>query len=370
MTASAAPAATPSVLGPVGSAKAAGLRYTTDSKPGISRHRRGRSFAYTGPDGHAIRSRSELTRIRALVIPPAWTDVWICPDPRGHLQATGRDARGRKQYRYHPRWREVRDETKYHRLIGFAQALPAIRRTAAGHMRRQGLTREKVLATVVQLLEKTLIRVGNDEYARSNRSYGLTTLRDTHVAIKGERVRFSFRGKSGVEHEIDLNDRRLARIVRQCRDLPGYELFQYYDENGERQTVGSEEVNAYLKEVTGQDLTSKDFRTWAGTVLAAQLLREFEAFTSTAQAKRNIVAAVEQVAMRLGNTKAVCRKCYIHPEIFDAYLDGSMLETIAQRASKVSRAVDRLTAMERSVLLLLRRRLNPARRRRAEATAA
>ena len=370
MTASAAVAASGPVLDPVGSAKAAGLRYTTDGKPGIRRHRRGRSFTYTDAEGRAIRSRSELTRIGALVIPPAWTGVWICPDPRGHLQATGRDARGRKQYRYHPKWREVRDETKYHRMIGFAQALPAIRRRTTEHMRRQGLPREKVLATVVRLLEKTLIRVGNDEYARSNRSYGLTTLRDTHVAFKGERVRFSFRGKSGVEHEIDLSDRRLARIVRQCRDLPGYELFQYYDENGDRQTVGSEEVNAYLKEVTGQDLTSKDFRTWAGTVLAAQILREFEAFTTAAQAKKNIVAAVEQVATRLGNTRAVCRKCYIHPAIFDAYLDGSMLETIAQRARKVSRAVDRLTAMERSVLSLLRRRLRPVRRRRAEPTAA
>jgi DNA topoisomerase-1 len=359
MTTSAAANATPPVLDPADSAKAAGLRYTSDAKPGIRRLRRGRSFAYTDAEGRAIRSQPELARIKALVIPPAWTEVWICPDPRGHLQATGRDARGRKQYRYHPKWREVRDETKYHRMIGFAQALPVIRRRTAEHIRRQGLPREKVLATVVQLLEKTLIRVGNDEYARSNRSYGLTTLRDTHVAVKGERVRFSFRGKSGVEHEIDLNDRRLARIVRQCRDLPGYELFQYYDENGERQTVGSEEVNAYLKEVTGQDLTSKDFRTWAGTVLAAQLLREFQAFTSTAQAKRNILAAVEQVAMKLGNTKAVCRKCYIHPAIFDAYLDGSMLETIAQRARTVSRAVDRLTAMERSVLSLLRRRLRP-----------
>src|SRR4029079_2834304 len=259
---------------------------------------------------------------------------------------TGRDARGRKQYRYHPRWREVRDETKYYRLIGFAQILPAVRRRTDGDRRRQGLPREKVLATVVQLLEKTLIRVGNDEYARSNRSYGLTTMRDGHVEVKGHRVRFSFRGKSGVEHEIDLNDRRLARIVRQCRDLPGYELFQYIDENGQRQTVGSEEGNAYLKDITGQDLTSKDFRTWAGTVLAAQLLREFEALTSNAEAKRNVLAAVEMVARRLGNTKAVCRKCYIHPAVFDAYLDGSMLETIAQRARKVSRAVDRLTAGE------------------------
>ena len=351
---------------PVESAKAAGLRYTTDAKPGIRRRRRGKTFSYVGPDGRVIRAAAELARIRALVIPPAWADVWICPDPRGHLQATGRDARGRKQYRYHPRWREVRDETKYERVIGFAQVLPVIRRKTSEHLRRQGLPREKVLATVVQLLEKTLIRVGNDEYARSNRSYGLTTLRDGHVDVTGPRVRFSFRGKSGVEHEIDLNDRQLARIVKQCRDLPGYDLFQYHDEDGQRQTVGSEEVNAYLKEITGQDLTSKDFRTWAGTVLAAQLLREFAAFTSNAQARRNIVAVIEMVAKKLGNTKAVCRKCYIHPAILDAYLDGSMLDTISQRARRVSRAVDRLTAGEAEVLDFLQRRLaREARTRKA-----
>ena len=346
------------------SAKAAGLRYTSDARPGIRRIRRGRAFTYVDPEGRQVRAAAELARIRSLVIPPAWSDVWICPDPRGHLQATGRDARGRKQYRYHPKWRVVRDETKYDRVIGFAKALPIIRRTTSVHLRRPGLPREKVLATVVQLLEKTLIRVGNDEYARSNRSYGLTTMRDGHVEVKGQRVRFSFRGKSGVEHEIDLTDRRLARIVRQCRDLPGYELFQYIDEDGQRQTVGSEEVNAYLKDITGQDLTSKDFRTWAGTVLAAQLLREFEAFTSNAQAKKNILAAVEMVAKRLGNTKAVCRKCYIHPAVFDAYLDGSMLETIAQRARQVSRAVDRLTAGEAAVLRLLKRRSARTSRRR------
>ena len=349
---------------PAESAKAAGLRYTTDRRPGIRRIRRGRAFTYLDADGKRVRAAAELARIRALVIPPAWIDVWICPDPRGHLQATGRDARGRKQYRYHPKWRVVRDETKYDRVIGFAKALPVIRRTTSGHLRRQGLPREKVLATVVQLLEKTLIRVGNGEYARSNRSYGLTTMRDGHVEVKGPRLRFSFRGKSGVEHEIDLTDRRLARIVKQCRDLPGYELFQYVDENGERQTVGSEEVNAYLKDITGQDLTSKDFRTWAGTVLAAQLLREFEAFTSSAQAKRNILAVVEMVAKRLGNTKAVCRKCYIHPAVFDAYLDGSMLEAIEQRARKVSRAVDRLTSGEAAVLRLLTRRIARSPRQR------
>ena len=341
---------------PADSARAAGLRYTTDARPGIRRTRQGKSFRYVDPAGKPVRAAAELTRIRSLVIPPAWTDVWICGDPRGPLQATGRDARGRKQYRYHTKWRKVRDETKYHRVIGFAHALPAIRRKTSEHLRREGLPREKVLATVVRLLEKTLIRVGNDEYARSNRSYGLTTMRDAHVDVKGPRVRFSFRGKSGVEHEIDLNDHRLAKIVKQCRDLPGYDLFQYVDENGERQTVGSGEVNTYLKEITGQDLTSKDFRTWAGTVLAAQLLSEYQAFSSTTEAKRNIVAAIEQVAKRLGNTKAVCRKCYIHPAVIDAYLDGSMLETIAQRARKISRAVDRLTANESAVLDLLQRR--------------
>jgi DNA topoisomerase-1 len=358
-------AAVPVAVDPAQSAKAAGLRYTTDARPGIRRRRNGKGFTYIGVDGRNVRVATELGRIRALVIPPAWSEVWICPDARGHLQATGRDARGRKQYRYHPKWREVRDETKYHRLIGFAQALPRIRRKTADHLRRAGLPREKVLATVVQLLEKTLIRVGNDEYARTNRSYGLTTMRDAHVNVSGPRVRFSFRGKSGVEHEINLNDRRLARIVKQCRDLPGYDLFQYIDEEGTRQTVGSEEVNAYLKDITGQDLTSKDFRTWAGTVLAAQLLREFEASASDAQAKKNILRAVEMVAQRLGNTKAVCRKCYIHPAIFDAYLDGSLLSTIAQRARKVARAVDRLTGGEAAVLGLLQRRVAKELKRRA-----
>jgi DNA topoisomerase I len=364
-TAAATPATRLTTPDPVSSAKAAGLRYTTDTRPGIRRKRKGRTFTYLTPDGRLIRDAAELARIKALVIPPAWTDVWICTDPRGHLQATGRDARGRKQYRYHPRWRQVRDETKYDRMIGFARTLPMIRRKTREHLRRPGLPREKVLATVVQLLEKTLIRVGNDEYARTNRSYGLTTLRDGHVDVKGQRVRFAFRGKSGVEHEIDLNDRRLARIVKQCRDLPGYDLFQYVDENGVRQTVGSEEVNAYLKEITGQDLTSKDFRTWAGTVLAAQLLREYDAFTSDTQAKKNIVSAIEMVAKKLGNTKAVCRKCYIHPAVLDAYLDGSMLDTIAQRARKISRAVDRLTADETAVLTLLQRRLPSLRQRKA-----
>ena len=290
------------------------------------------------------------------MIPPAWKDVWICPDQRGHLQAVGRDARGRKQYRYHPRWREVRDETKYHRMIGFAKALPMIRRRAARDLRSQKLAREQVLALVVQLLEKTLIRVGNDEYARDNRSFGLTTLRDGHVNVSGPRVRFSFRGKSGVEHDIDLDDRRLARAIKACRDIPGYDLFQYYDEDGKRHPVGSDDVNAYLKEISGQDYTSKDFRTWAGTVLAAQTLRDFEKVDSDAKAKKNIVRAVEAVAKRLGNTKAVCRKCYIHPAIFDAYLDGSMVRTIADRAARAARKGD-FTEAEAAVLGLLQRRL-------------
>jgi DNA topoisomerase I len=350
---------------PADSARVAGLRYTADTVPGIRRVRHGSGFRYLGPDGKVVRDNAELQRIRSLVIPPAWTEVWISTDSRGHLQATGRDARGRKQYRYHPRWREVRDETKYYRMIAFAQALATIRRRTCQDLDRPRLTKEKVLAAVVQLLEKTLIRVGNDEYAKQNRSFGLTTMRDGHVEVKGGRVRFAFRGKSGVEHDIDLTDRRLARIVKACRDIPGYDLFQYYDENGERHAIGSADVNAYLQEITGKDFTSKDFRTWAGTVLAAQLLRDFERFESDAQAKRNIVQAVESVAKRLGNTKAVCRKCYIHPAVFDAYLDGSMLESVAQRARKAARKIEDLSEGEAAVLGLLERRLAKETRRRA-----
>jgi DNA topoisomerase-1 len=327
--------------------------------------RNGRGFRYLDASGKVVRDAATLRRIRSLVIPPAWTDVWICADERGHLQATGRDARGRKQYRYHPKWREVRDDTKYHRMIGFAQSLPAIRRRTNADLRRQGLTREKVLAAVVQLLEKTLIRVGNDEYAKQNQSFGLTTMRDGHVAIKGERVRFSFRGKSGVEHDVDLEDRRLARVVKACRDIPGYDLFQYYDGDGQRQAIGSSDVNAYLQDVTGKDFTSKDFRTWAGTVLAAQILREFEAVETDSARKKNIVRAVEAVAKRLGNTKAVCRKCYIHPAVFDAYLDESMLDTVAQRANRLADAAARLSEGEAAVLALLQRRLARNTKRKA-----
>lgn len=347
------------------SAKAAGLRHAVDTAPGIQRVRHGASFRYVSPAKRGIRSGEDLRRIKALVIPPAWTDVWISTDPLSHLQATGRDARGRKQYKYHSRWREVRDDTKYHRLIAFARALATIRRRTGQDLGRPGLSKGKVLAAVVQLLEKTLIRVGNDEYAKHNQSFGLTTMRDGHVEVSGGRVRFTFRGKSGVEHEIDLTDRRLARIVKACRDIPGYDLFQYYDENGTRQAIGSADVNAYLQEVTGRDFTSKDFRTWAGTVLAAQLLRDFERFDSDAQAKRNIVQAVESVAKRLGNTKAVCRKSYIHPAVLDAYLDGSMIERVAPRARRAAPRPEDLSEGEAAVLGLLERRLSRGTKRRA-----
>src|SRR5882762_9893728 len=278
------------------SAKLAGLRYVNDNHtPGIRRVGSTTRVRYVHSNGRTVSDPAELQRIKSLVIPPAWTDVWICTDPRGHLQATGRDARGRKQYRYHPRWREVRDEVKYGRLIAFAQTLPRIRARVAADVRRAGLPREKVLAAVVQLLEKTLIRVGNEEYARHNKSFGLTTLREKHAKINGSMMRFEFRGKSKIEHAIDLRDKRLARIVKACRDLPGYELFQYVDDDGDRQVVDSADVNAYVREVSGQDFTAKDFRTWAGTVLAARALAELGPAASQAETKRNIVRAIERV---------------------------------------------------------------------------
>ena len=346
---------------PLASARKAGLVYTTDDKPGICRRGKGPAFRYFDVHGKPLKSKEHLARIRALVIPPAWTAVWISPNPRGHLQATGRDARGRKQYRYHVKWREVRDGNKYGRLLEFGHALPRIRRRTDADLRRTGLPREKVLAAVVRLLEKTFIRVGNDEYARDNKSFGLTTMRDGHVKVSGSTVRFLFRGKSGVEHELSLEDRRLARIVKQCRDLPGQELFQYRDQRGSVTDVGSTDVNAYLKDVTGQDFTSKDFRTWAGTVLAAKLLRDYKRVDSQAHAKQNIVTAIEQVARRLGNTRAVCRKCYVHPAVIDAYLDGSMRHTLVQRAARHARAGGKVTESEAVVLGLLQRLSAPRR---------
>jgi DNA topoisomerase-1 len=342
-------------LDPVESAKVAGLRYVNDvTTPGIRRLGRAPAFRYVAPNGRRITRAAELGRIRSLVIPPAWTDVWICADARGHLQATGRDARGRKQYRYHPRFRETRDHMKYGRLIAFARALPVIRRRTNADLRRSGLPREKVLAAVVQLLEKTLIRVGNEEYARENGSFGLTTMRDQHAVIQGATVHFEFRGKSGVEHAVDLHDRRLARITKACRELPGYELFQYVDAAGKRQVIDSADVNAYLRQITGEDFTAKDFRTWAGTVLAAAALAELSSFASQSQAKRNVVQAVESVAKRLGNTKAVCRKCYIHPAILQSYMDGGTIETVKARGVKIARGLD---ATELAVLGMIDQQL-------------
>src|SRR5688572_14572125 len=284
------------VVDPIASAKMAGLCYVSDTKPGIRRRRSGKGFTYRGPDDRPIRDPDELRRIAALAIPPAWTEVWISPKPMGHIQATGRDAKGRKQYRYHPRWRAVRDETKYQRLTSFARLLPRIRSRVARDLAREGLSRAQVVATVVRLLEATLIRVGNEEYARQNRSYGLTTMRDGHALVTGERVRFRFRGKSGRDHVIDLRDRRLSRIVKRCQELPGQQLFQYLDDRGRRRSIESADVNAYLREATGADFTAKDFRTWAGTVLAAWALHELAPGTAAAPVKRNVVRAIESVS--------------------------------------------------------------------------
>jgi DNA topoisomerase-1 len=337
-------------------AKAAGLSYVSDQAPGIRRQGKG-PFRYLSPTGRAVRDPATLRRIRALAIPPAWRDVWICPLGNGHIQATGIDARGRKQYRYHARWRQTRDETKFHRMIAFGKALPRIRATTRKHLRLKGLPREKVLAALIQLLEKTLIRVGNEEYARSNKSYGLTTILDRQVQIRGKRVHFEFRGKSGVDHSIDLDDPALARIVKSCQDLPGQELFAYVGDGGREVDVKSHDVNAYLKEITGEDFTAKDFRTWSATILAARALQEVSSFDSQAQAKRKMLQAIEEVAKRLGNTRSVCRKCYIHPAVMDAYLDGSLMETLAQKARREMKNIAALSAEEAAVLAFLQERL-------------
>lgn len=338
---------------PFESAKAAHLRHVNDAHmPGIRRLGRPGRFRYVHPDSRRL-SIDDLQRIHAQAIPPAWTDVWICPDPHGHIQATGRDARGRKQYRYHAKWREVRDEVKYHRVIDFAHALPRIREHTARDLKRPGLPREKVLATVVQLLERTLIRVGNDEYARENGSIGLTTMKDGHATVSGATVHFEFRGKSGVRHAIDLRDRRLAGIVKKCRDLPGYELFQYVDEHGQRHCIDSADVNDYLRGVSGDDFTAKDFRTWAGTVLAARALAERPACRSAADAKRQVAAAIESVARLMGNTKAVCRKCYVHPAVIEAYVQGDTI----QGAAECGHPAYALDSSERAVAALLEKRL-------------
>jgi DNA topoisomerase-1 len=335
----------------------------TDVRRGIRRIRSGRGFRYVDARGRPVRDPRTLRRIRSLAVPPAWTDVWICPDPNGHIQATGRDARGRKQYRYHPRWRTTRDETKFGRMIFFAEALPRIRARVARDLAQHGLSRERVLAAVVRLLERTLARVGNQEYAHANHSYGLTTLRTRHVGVTGARIRFRFRGKAGVPFTTELTDARLARIVKRCRDLPGQELFQYVGETGRPHAVGSADVNAYLREIAGDDFTAKDFRTWAGTVAAALALEAAEKCTSETQAKRNVVRAIEATAKRLGNTAAVCRKAYVHPDVIAAYLDGETIHALVDRATRVRSAG--LEPEESAVLALLRRRLSAEATRRA-----
>ena len=334
------------------------LHYVDDSQPGFTRKILRGKFAYFDTDGQRIRDEDEIKRINALVIPPAYTDVWICADRQGHLQATGRDARGRKQYRYHPRWRAVRDEVKYERMIAFGKALPQIRKQVDADLRRSGLPREKVLATIVYLLEATLMRIGNEEYARENKSFGLTTLRDRHVRLDGGKVQFRFRGKSGVHHAVEVQDRRLARIIARIRDLPGQELFQYEDDDGNPHAIDSADVNDYLHAITGADYTAKDFRTWAGTVLAAVALKEYEKYDSEAQAKKNVVQAIESVSKKLGNTPTICRKCYVHPAVIESYLDGSMLDALRRRAQQeLKEDLHALRPEEAAVLALLQQRL-------------
>ncbi len=352
-----AQATAPSPDDPEEAARAAGLRYVSDEQPGLAREPDGQGgWRYRKADGTEVTDDKVLARIRQLAIPPAWTGVWICPSANGHLQATGRDVKGRKQYRYHPRFREVRDESKYGHMLAFAQALPAIRAAIARDMALRGLPRAKVLATVVHLLENTLIRVGNDDYAKENGSYGLTTLRNRHVAVDGTELKFRFKGKSGKAWNLALRDRRVAKVVRACQDLPGQRLFQYEDEDGTLHEVSSSDVNDYLKEVSGRDVTAKDFRTWAGTVMAALALQEAERVDTQAAMKRTVRAAIEQVAARLGNTPTICRKCYVHPEVLQAYGEGALLLAIERQAGDAA-AADGLRADEQAVLALLQARL-------------
>lgn len=346
----------PNLVDPEDAARSAGLLYVSDDQPGITRRRSGKGFSYRDPKGRTITDRAERARLAKLAIPPAYTEVWICPDPRGHIQATGRDARGRKQYRYHPAFREVRDSAKYDHMLEFAAALPALRARVDADMGLRGMPADKVLATVVYLLENTMIRVGNSDYARQNKSHGLTTLRDRHVRFNGSEVRFRFRGKGGKDWDLGIRNRRVARIVRAAQDIPGQHLFQYLDEDGQRREIGSTDVNAYLREVSGRDITAKDFRTWTGTVLAALALSEYEKADSEAAAKANVRDAIEAVAARLGNTPAICRKCYVHPQIIDAYLaDELKLELRGKIADNLREPG--LRPEERQVLRFLKRRL-------------
>jgi DNA topoisomerase-1 len=344
---------------PVEIAEEAGLRYVSDEQPGYTRKRKGNDFEYFDADGKPVRDEVRLLRIRRLAIPPAYTDVWICPSPSGHIQATGRDARGRKQYRYHERWREARDENKYDRMVVFGKALPKIRRRVNKDLAQRGLPRNKVLATVVRLLERTFIRIGNEEYAKENKSFGLTTMRNRHVDVAGEKLKFSFRGKGGIKHEVGVKDRRLAKIIRQLQDLPGQDIFQYVDDEGEVRDVTSQDVNDYLREITGEDFTAKDFRTWAGTVLAAMALNAQEAFTNKTQAKKNIKDAISAVAKILGNTPTICRKCYVHPAVLETYLDGGMIEGLTQKTEETLAKKGVLRAEEAAVMNFLQVSLKP-----------
>jgi DNA topoisomerase-1 len=339
-------------------AREAGLRYVSDQLPGIRRRKHGASFSYVDPSGKPLKDPAQLERIRSLAIPPAYTEVWISPDPRGHIQATGRDARGRKQYRYHPKWRAIRDETKYTRMLEFSEVLPRLRQRVDQDLGLPGLPREKVLATVVRLLEWTCIRVGNEEYARSNKSFGLTTLKDQHVEIRGSTIRFEFRGKSGKVHSCDINDRHLARIIRRCQDIPGQDLFQYLDDAGQRQPISSEDVNNYIRDITGGEFTAKDFRTWTGTMLAAAALRDIGPAETAKELKGNFLKAVDRVANQLNNTRAVCRKYYVHPALFEAYSEGTLL-TSYQRELKRARRKG-LEKEEAAVLAILRARIRMA----------
>jgi DNA topoisomerase-1 len=347
------------------SARAAGLRYVTDLSPGILRQRVGRGFTYVGPNGRRVRNREELARIRSLAIPPAWVNVWICPHARGHIQATGRDARGRKQYRYHPQWRRVRDETKYYRITAFGEALPTIRERVSADLLKEGLPREKVLAAVIRILDTSLLRIGNQEYARMNDSFGLTTLEDRHVDVVGSGLRFRFRGKGGKVHDVAVEDRRLARIVKRCQELPGEELFQYLDDDGEQRSIESEDVNDYLRDISGEEFSAKDFRTWGGTVLAAEALVRHGEFSNQTEAKSNVVQAIKDVAEELNNTPAVCRSSYVHPEVIEAYLDGSLVGIWREAEESVKDWIEGLRREEAILLVVLKNRIQDKARSKA-----
>jgi len=342
----------------IDAAEEAGLRYVSDDRPGYTRKAKGDDFDWLDADGEPIRDEQRLLRIKRLAIPPAWTEVWVSPLANGHIQATGRDARGRKQYVYHDRWREVRDENKYDRIISFGKTLPKIRRRIARDLKLPGLPRNKVLATVVQLLERTFIRIGNEEYARENKSFGLTTMKDRHVEVKGAKLRFRFRGKSGREHEVDVTDGRVANIISKLQDLPGQDLFQYVDHDGKVRDITSQDVNEYLREITGEDFSAKDFRTWAGTVLIAIALNAQEQFETPKQAKSNINTAIKAVAKILGNTPAICRKCYVHPAVLENYLDQKSIDGLKQTTEDALEKEDvDLGSSETAILKFLKSRL-------------